>query len=278
MLISHLLKNLLLKNHHTSLWTSWGQCSSLVITERPSLTHHLRIAALCAAYGCLWQEKLMEHICIVEWFHHRIVWPSQGYVWRAVMFLISQQEQDDTLARGIQTIPSRLSCTIMFCQLWRLVKSRNLLVAMSLPVSAVCTSISARPFYTRVSEPVVAYALGSAYLLCARSRGWSTYQSCLGSPAPSFAKGWQRALVFTSMRQSVEELSCQPGPVSCLVRLPTGLNICELVWTHKRAFEASNFVHQGQYRQHNFGETCGVGNCRFWLLILTYFLWQSCPG
>ena len=85
-------------------------------------------------------------------------------------FLISQQEQDDTLARGIQTIPSRLSCTTMFCQLWRL-KSRNLLVAMSLPVSAVCTSISARPFYTTVSEPVVAYALGSAYLLCARSRG-----------------------------------------------------------------------------------------------------------
>ena len=83
------------------------------------------------------------------------------------MFLISQQEQDDTLTRGIQTKPSRLSCTTMFCQLWRLVKSRNLLVAMSLPVSAVCTSISARPFYTKVSEHVVAYALGSAYLLCA---------------------------------------------------------------------------------------------------------------
>ena len=48
------------------------------------------------------------------------------------MFLISQQEQDDTLTRGIQTIPSRLSCTTMFCLLWRLVKSRNLLVAMSL--------------------------------------------------------------------------------------------------------------------------------------------------
>ena len=89
------------------------------------------------------------------------------------MFLISQQEQDDTLTRGIQTIPSRLSCTTMFCLLWRLVKSRNLLVAiaMSLPVSAVCTSISARPFYTKISEPVVAYALGSVYLLCARSRG-----------------------------------------------------------------------------------------------------------
>ena len=87
------------------------------------------------------------------------------------MFLISQQEQDDTLARGIQTIPSRLSCTTMFCQLWRLVKSQNLLVAMSLPVSAVCTSISARPFYNTVSEPVVAYALGSAYLLCTRSDG-----------------------------------------------------------------------------------------------------------
>ena len=87
------------------------------------------------------------------------------------MFLISQQEPDDTLARGIRTIPSRLSCTTMFCQLWRLVKSQNLLVAMSLPVSAVCTSISARPFYNTVSEPVVAYALGSAYLLCARSHG-----------------------------------------------------------------------------------------------------------
>ena len=86
------------------------------------------------------------------------------------MFLISQQEQGDTLAQGIQTIPSRLSCTIMFCLLWRLVKSWNLLVAMSLPVSAVCTSISARPFYTKVSEPVVAYALGSVYLLCERSR------------------------------------------------------------------------------------------------------------
>ena len=87
------------------------------------------------------------------------------------MFLISQQEQDDTLARGIQTIPSRLSCTTMFCLLWRLVKSPNLFVAMSLPVSTVCTSISARPFCTTVSEPVVAYTLGSAYLLCARSRG-----------------------------------------------------------------------------------------------------------
>ena len=87
------------------------------------------------------------------------------------LFLISQQEQDDTLARGIQTIPSRLSCKTMFCQLWRLMKSRNLLVTMSLPVSAVCTSISARPFYNTVSEPVVAYALGSAYLLCVRSRG-----------------------------------------------------------------------------------------------------------
>ena len=87
------------------------------------------------------------------------------------MFLISQQEQDDTLTRRIQTIPSRLSCAIMFCLFWRLVKSRNLLVAMSLPVTAVCTSISARPFYNTVSEPVVAYALGSAYLLCARSCG-----------------------------------------------------------------------------------------------------------
>ena len=49
------------------------------------------------------------------------------------------------------------------------------------------------------------------------------------------------------------ELGCQLGPVSCLVRLPTGLNICELVWTHKGVFEASDLVHQGQFRQHNFG-------------------------
>ena len=166
----------------------------------------------------------------------------------------------------------------MFCLLWRLVKSRNLWIAMSLPVSTVCTNISARPFYTKISKPVVAYALGSVYLLCARTRGWSSYQSCLENPAPGFAKGWQKALAFTFVRHSVGELGCQLGPVSCLVRLPTGLNICELVWTHKGVFEASDLVHQGQFRQHNFRETCEGGNCRFWLLILTYFLWQSCHG
>ena len=31
---------------------------------------------------------------------------------------------------------------------------------MPLSVSTVCTSISARPFYTKISKPVVAYALG----------------------------------------------------------------------------------------------------------------------
>ena len=49
----------------------------------------------------------------------------------------------------------------MFCFLWRLVKSWNLWVATSLPVSAVLTAISARQFYTKIFEPVVAYALGS---------------------------------------------------------------------------------------------------------------------
>ena len=133
----------------------------------------------------------------------------------------------------------------MFCLLWRLVKSRNLWIAMSLPVSTVCTNISARPFYTKISNPVVAYALGSVYLLCARTRGWSSYQSCLENPAPGFAKGWQKALAFTFVRHSVGELGCQLGPVSCLVRLPTGLNICELVWTHKGVFEASDLNTKG---------------------------------
>ena len=166
----------------------------------------------------------------------------------------------------------------MFCLLWRLLKYRNLWIAMSLPVSTVCTSISARPFYTKISKPVVAYALGFVYLLCARTRGWSSYQSCLENPAPGFAKGLQKALAFTFVTHSLGELGCQRGSVPCLVRLPTGLNICELVWTHKCVFEASDLVHQGQFRQHNFGETLGVGNCQFWFLILTYFLWSSCHG
>ena len=226
----------------------------------------------------LWQEMLMENICIVKWVLNRILWPIQGFAKRAVMFLTSLQELGGTLAPVIQTIPPRLSCTILFCLLWRLVKSWNLWVAMPLSVSTVCTSISARPFYTKISKPVVAYALGSVYLLCARTRGWSSYQSCLESPAPGFAKGWQRALAFTIVRHLVGELSCQPGPVPCLVRLPTGLNICELVWTHKGVFEAAILVHWGQFRQYNFVETWVAGNCRFLLLILTYFLWQSCPG
>ena len=93
----------------------------------------------------------------------------------------------------IQTMPSRLICATMFCLLWRPVKSRNLWIAMSLPLSTVCTSISARPFYPKISKPVVAYALGSVYLLCARTRGWSSYQSCLENPAPGFAKGWPKS-------------------------------------------------------------------------------------
>ena len=32
---------------------------------------------------------------------------------------------------------------------------------MSLPVFAVCTIISARPFYTKIFEPLAAYAFGS---------------------------------------------------------------------------------------------------------------------
>ena len=42
-------------------------------------------------------------------------------------------------------------------------------------------------------------------------------------------KGDKRALAISIVRHSVGEFSCQPGPVYCLVRLPTGLNICELV-------------------------------------------------
>ena len=136
------------------------------------------------------------------------------------------------MAPGIQTIPSRLSCTTRFCLLWRLVKSWNLWVATSLPVSAVLTAVSARQYYNKIFESVVVYALVSVYLLCARTCGLSSYQSCLESTAPGFAKGWQRALAFTIVKHSVGEFSCQPGPVYCLVRLPTGLNICELVWTH----------------------------------------------
>ena len=179
------------------------------------------------------------------------------------------------MAPGIQTIPSRLSCTTRFCLLWRLVKSWNLWVATSLPVSAVWTAVSARQFYNKIFESVVVYVLGSVYLLCTRTCGWSSYQSCLESTAPGFAKGWQKALAFTFVKHLVGEFSCQPGPVYCLVRLPTGLNICELVWTHKCVFEAANLDHWGQFRQHNFGETCGVDNCWFWLLILTYHLWQN---
>ena len=87
-------------------------------------------------------------------------------------------------------------------------KSGNLRVAMSLPVSTVCTSISARHLYTNISESVVAYALESVYLLCARTCGCSSYQFCPESSAPGFAKGRKRALAFTIVIHLVGESSC----------------------------------------------------------------------
>ena len=48
------------------------------------------MALVSAAYARLlprlWQEMLMEHICIVKWAHHKIVWPSQGFARRADIF------------------------------------------------------------------------------------------------------------------------------------------------------------------------------------------------
>ena len=129
-------------------------------------------AAYARLFSRLWKEMPMEHVCVVKW-----ALPEE-----LLYFLISLQEQGDTLAPGIQTMSSRLICATMFCLLWRLVMSQNLWIAMSLPVSTVCTSISARPFYSKISKRVVAYALGSVYLLCTRTRGWSSYQSCLENP------------------------------------------------------------------------------------------------
>ena len=182
----------------------------------------------------LWQEMLMDHVCLVKWAHRCDL--VRALLEELLYFMISLQEQGDTLAPGIQTMSSRLICATMFCLLWRLVKSRNLWIAMSLTVSTVCTSIPARLFYTKISKPVVAYALVFVYFLCARTLGWSTYQSCLENPAPGFAKRWQKALAFTFVRHSVGELGCQRRSVPCLVSLPTGLNVCELVWTHKGVF------------------------------------------
>ena len=146
------------------------------------------------------------------------------YTWNLIFFTVFLKNRNisSKIKRSKVTDYAALSCTTMFCLLWRLVKSWNLWVATSLPESAVWTAISARQFYTKIFEPVVAYALGSVYLLCARTCGWSSYQSCLESPAPGFAKGWQRALAFTIVRHSVGESSCQLGPVYCLFRLPTG--------------------------------------------------------
>ena len=102
MWIRQLLKKLTDENHHTFLWTRWGTCSSSVITERSSVIHHLRIAAYPWLWylrpmqdfsHVFWQEMLMEHVCIVKWAHHKIVWPSQGFARRAVIFFfISLQE------------------------------------------------------------------------------------------------------------------------------------------------------------------------------------------
>ena len=48
------------------------------------------MALVSAAYARLlphlWQEMLMEHVGIVKWAHHKIVWPSQGFERRAVIF------------------------------------------------------------------------------------------------------------------------------------------------------------------------------------------------
>ena len=71
----------------------------------------------------LWQEMLMENICIVKWVLNRIVWPIQGFARRAVMFLTSLQELGGTLAPVIQTIPSRLAvqyCSVYFEGWWSL--------------------------------------------------------------------------------------------------------------------------------------------------------------
>ena len=177
----------------------------------------------------------------------------------------------------------------MFCLFWRLVKSRNLWIAMSLPVSTVCTIISAGAFYIKISKPLVAYALGSVYLLCARTRGWCSYQSCLENPAPGFAKGWQKALAFTFVRHSVGELGCQRGSVPCLVRLPTGLNICERQTTYRVKYLWADMNTQRCIWGFRFGAPRTIQTTQLWrnlrswqLSILVFdmdlFLWSSCHG
>ena len=58
------------------------------------------MALVCAHYARLlaglWLEMPMEHICIVKWARHRIVWPNQGFVRKAVMCLLLLQEQGGT--------------------------------------------------------------------------------------------------------------------------------------------------------------------------------------
>ena len=94
MLISQPLKKLSDKNQHTFLWSSlvpcrieWSQKDQCGTSPKDSC---LPTALVSALYARLLpyhlQEMLMEHICIVKWAHHRIVWPSQSLVRRAVMF------------------------------------------------------------------------------------------------------------------------------------------------------------------------------------------------
>ena len=50
------------------------------------------MALVYAAYARLlprlWQEMLMEHVGIMKWAHHKIMWPSQGSGRRADIFFL----------------------------------------------------------------------------------------------------------------------------------------------------------------------------------------------
>ena len=46
----------------------------------------LAYAAYVRLLPRLWQEMLMEHVGIIKWAHHKIMWPSQGFARRAVIF------------------------------------------------------------------------------------------------------------------------------------------------------------------------------------------------
>ena len=85
-LLSQLLKKLADKNQHTFLWISWRPCRSSVVPEWP---HHLRLAV----YPQLWYLQPLSgnangtHLHF-ETGHHGIVWPSQGFTRRAVIYKI----------------------------------------------------------------------------------------------------------------------------------------------------------------------------------------------